>query len=121
LMLSDFGLVKVTRQDTLPSLEDASTITTQAITGTPDYMAPEQIAGHVTQASDIYALGIVLYEMLTGSRPFKSENYVGLLMKHMYEQPRPLRKVNAAISRTLDAVVLRALEKDPEKRYQNPL
>src|SRR6266568_1757038 len=121
LMLSDFGLVKVTRLDTLPTLEEASTITTEAITGTPDYMAPEQIMGQVTPASDIYALGIVLYEMLSGERPFKSENYMGLLMKHMYEQPRPMREANPSISRVLDAVVLRAIEKDPEKRYGDPL
>jgi eukaryotic-like serine/threonine-protein kinase len=124
LMLSDFGLVKVMTGPDSPAsrmvFQDNDSVTTQAITGTPDYMAPEQILGQVTQSSDIYAIGVVLYEMLTGSRPFSSDNYMGILMKHVHEQPQPLHIRNASIAPALEAVVLRAMEKDTTKRYQRP-
>ena len=122
LMLSDFGLVKVlTGEGGAASLfNDAASITAQELKGTPDYMAPEQIQGKVVPASDIYAIGVVLYEMLTGSYLFEAENYIGMLVKHMYEQPRPLRDVNPQISPELEAVVMRALYKEPTRRYQHP-
>jgi serine/threonine protein kinase len=122
LMLSDFGLVKILAGDTGISMlpNDSASISTQELTGTPDYMAPEQIQGKVVPASDIYAVGVVLYEMLTGNHLFSAENYVGVLVKHMYEQPRPLHEMNPQISPTLEFVVLNALHKDPTRRYQHP-
>ena len=122
LMLSDFGLVKVLAGEggTASLLNDSASITAQELTGTPDYMAPEQIQGKVVPASDIYAIGVVLYEMLTGSHLFDAENYIGVLVKHMYEQPRPLRDVNPQISPALEAVVMQALYKEPARRYQHP-
>ncbi len=122
LLLSDFGLVKVIAgPDSLASIiaQDSNSIATYSITGTPDYMAPEQILGQATQSSDIYAIGIVLYEMLAGSRPFSADNYLSLLMKHLHDQPEPLRARNASISPAIEAVVMRALEKDTNKRYQH--
>jgi eukaryotic-like serine/threonine-protein kinase len=74
----------------------------------------------VVPTSDIYAIGVVLYEMLTGSRLFDADNYIGVLVKHMYEQPRPIRDVNPQISPELEAVVMRALYKEPSRRYQHP-
>src|SRR6266516_2913341 len=71
-------------------------------------------------ASDIYALGTVLYEMLTGSHLFEADNYMGILVKQLYEKPRPPHELNPLITPELEAVVLRALEKDPTRRYQRP-
>lgn len=121
LMLSDFGLVKVVSPTGDLSQTNDASITGRSIAGTPDYMAPEQILGQVAPVSDIYGVGVALYEMLTGSRLFTAENYIGMLMKHLHEQPRPLRQLNPNISPTLEAVVMRALAKDPTQRYQRPI
>lgn len=122
LMLSDFGLVKVLAGEdgNASLLNDSASITAQELTGTPDYMAPEQIQGKVVPASDIYAIGVVLYEMLTGRPLFEADNYIGVLVKHMYQQPRPLREINPQLSPELEYVVMRALHKDPVRRYQHP-
>ncbi len=121
LLLSDFGLVKilVTAQNT-PLVTDLTHQSTPTINGTPDYMAPEQIMGKATQASDIYSMGVVLYEMLTGERPFHADSYMGLLMQHLHERPGSLRALNPRVPPALEAVVLRALEKDQEQRYHKP-
>jgi serine/threonine protein kinase len=121
LLLSDFGLVKVlsTAQNT-PLAADLTHQSPPTINGTPDYMAPEQILGKATQASDIYSMGVVLYEMLTGTRPFHADSSMGVLMQHLHAQPGSLRALNPRISPALEAVVLRALEKDQEKRYYRP-
>jgi eukaryotic-like serine/threonine-protein kinase len=120
LLLCDFGLVKVlSSEDTPPLTNDEASLTAHAITGTPDYMAPEQIMGNAARSSDIYAMGVVLYEMLAGVRPFSADNYVALLMKHLHEQPRPLRMLNPRIDPALEAVVMRALEKDAQYRYRD--
>ena len=121
-MLSDFGLVKVltpSNEQTL-TMQQTADMTGHVIAGTPDYMSPEQINGKVTPASDIYSIGIVLYEMLTGTRPFSAESYMGVLMKQVYEPPRSLRSINPRISVVLENVVLHAIEKDATNRYQRP-
>lgn len=121
LVLSDFGLVKILQasDSTLP-INDSGNASQHIILGTPDFMAPEQISGQATMTSDIYSVGVVLYEMLTGQALFKAENRMGIFMKHLYEKPRPLRALNSHISPELEAVVLRALAKDPAARYQQP-
>ena len=122
-MLADFGLVKVTStsiNDATAIMSETTSMTGHAIAGTPDYMAPEQITGNATPISDIYSMGIVLYEMLTGIRPFSADNYMGVLMKQMYERPRPLRDLNPQIPLALEDVVLHAMEKEAPKRYQQP-
>src|SRR5260370_8845743 len=119
--LCTFGLVKVTSDDGEgKSPLDTSGETGPAIKGTPEYMSPEQVRGQALPSSDIYSVGIVLYEMLTGIRPFTSNSVMSVLMKHLNELPRPLREINPGISPQLEYVVLRALERDPARRYQRP-
>ncbi|GAC1401987.1 MAG: hypothetical protein NVSMB49_17410 [Ktedonobacteraceae bacterium] len=122
-MLSDFGLVKVTSSashDTTASLNQTASSTGYTFAGTPDYMSPEQIAGRAIPASDIYSMGIVLYEILTGTRPFSADNYIGVLVKQMYERPLPLRDLDPQLPVALEEVVLHAMEKEAHKRYQRP-
>jgi eukaryotic-like serine/threonine-protein kinase len=110
----DFGLVK----DVSGEAEDL----TQAglFMGSPKYMAPEQIlGGEISAKTDIYSLGVLMYEMLTGKVPFDRGASVGTLMAHVNEAPPDMRtqNPNIALSATMEQVVLRCLEKDPAKRF----
>ena len=90
------------------------------IIGTPEYMSPEQIQGFdLDQRSDIYSLGIVLYQLFSGHLPFAAQNIGHLLLKHMNEQPIPPHKINQQITPWLENIILKCLEKDPGRRYQN--
>ena len=90
-----------------------------SIMGTAQYLSPEQARGApVTAASDLYSVGIVLYEMLTGKVPFTGDSAIEIAMKHLNEPPKPPSKIRPEIPEELDAVVLRALSKNPEDRYQ---
>ncbi len=107
----DFGLAKVA---------GASRLTKKGIVfGTPHYMSPEQAAGdELDQRVDIYALGIVMYEMFTGRVPFEADSFMGVLTKHMYMQPVPPSQIlESTTLGELEAVTLRCLEKDPAKRF----
>jgi hypothetical protein len=87
------------------------------ITGTPAYMSPEQAMGQATDGrTDIYSLGIVLYEMLSGDVPFDAETTMSILLKHINEAPPPIRGLSPALQRVLD----RALAKSPDERFQQP-
>ncbi|HSO37906.1 MAG TPA: serine/threonine-protein kinase, partial [Labilithrix sp.] len=85
--------------------------------GTPEYMAPEQAAGRADQRTDVYACGVVLYEMLTGRPPFVADSPVATLAKHATELPRPPSELAADLPPALEAAILRALEKAPERRF----
>jgi serine/threonine protein kinase/Flp pilus assembly protein TadD len=88
--------------------------------GTPEYMSPEQAeVKEVDQRSDIYSLGVILYELVTGRVPFEGETPLGIAMKHKSEVPKDPRELNAQISEDLSGVILRCLEKDKENRYQS--
>lgn len=111
-LLTDFGIAKAVHEST------GLTRTGTSI-GTPEYMAPEQIQGQkVDGRTDIYALGIVLYEMLTGWTPFSTTTPVATLYKQVNEPPPPLRQANINIPSWLENVALKALEKSPQDRFQ---
>ena len=112
----DFGIAKVLGLD-----EDAPRLTrTGMIFGTPEYMSPEQAQGQqVDHRVDIYAVGCIMYHMLTGDVPFRAESFMGILSKHMLEQPIPAATRNPAIEARVEAVVMRAMEKNPADRFQS--
>lgn len=118
----DFGIAKLRDQalDTLSMEQRLTNVGT--VIGTPHYMAPEQCQGEEADArSDIYSLGVVLYELLTGVAPFLAKTPTGVAIKHVTEKPRPLREIQPAVTETIERVVLRALEKEPSVRQQSAL
>ena len=110
LKVTDFGIARA----------GASQMTEAgAIVGTAQYLSPEQARGAaVDQRSDLYSIGVVLYEMLTGNVPFTGESPVEIAMKHLSDTPRPPSSIRPEIPPDLDMVVLRALAKNPDDRYQ---
>jgi len=111
----DFGIAKVG--------DNADKKLTQAgqVFGTPHYMSPEQCAGReVDHRTDIYAIGVMLYEMVCGQVPFDSDNLMGVLTKHVYENPIPPREFPPPVDvpAGLEAIILKALAKSPDHRYQ---
>jgi eukaryotic-like serine/threonine-protein kinase len=110
LKVTDFGIARA----------GASQMTEAgSIMGTAQYLSPEQARGSpVTASSDLYSVGIVLYEMLTGKVPFSGDSAIEIAMKHLNELPKPPSKIRPEIPSELDHVVLRALAKAPEDRYQ---
>ncbi len=111
-VLTDFGVVKL--------MESPAKLTqTGAGVGTPEYMAPEQCQGEpIDQRADIYALGILLFEMLCGKPPFSDGNFTSIAHSHIFDPVPDPALLNPAISQDLRAIVQKALQKDPARRYQ---
>jgi serine/threonine protein kinase/Tfp pilus assembly protein PilF len=110
--IMDFGIAR--------SIEGKSITGAGVMIGTPDYMSPEQVDGKETdRRSDIYSLGVILYEMVTGRAPFEGDTALSIAVKHKTEFPDDPRKYNEQISEELSHIILRCLEKDKEKRFQD--
>jgi serine/threonine protein kinase len=111
--LADFGLAK--------AIDGADGVTrTGVLLGTPEYMAPELADGPASKSSDLYALGISLYEMVTGRLPFRGDTALAVYLRQLHEPPIPPSRLNPAIPPDVEQVILRALDKDPRRRFQTP-
>jgi len=109
--LVDFGISRIS---------DMQGVTeTGEVMGTPEYMAPEQIKKKIDHRSDIYSLGIVMYEFLTGELPFTGDSPISILMAHLKTEPLPPQTIVPDIGEGLQQIILRCLEKSPSKRYQS--
>ncbi|HML22633.1 MAG TPA: serine/threonine-protein kinase, partial [Aggregatilinea sp.] len=111
--LMDFGLAKL--------IASSQQLTASgAVLGTPAYMSPEQWrGGEVDARTDVYALGVMLYEMVLGQPPFDSETPYSLMYKHLNDLPTPPREIMPGLPPAVEACLMKALEKDPPKRYQS--
>ncbi|MCP3998724.1 MAG: protein kinase, partial [bacterium] len=121
----DFGLARSERTEATGTTPEDSTETVDmegSISGTLHYMAPERIKGQQTDhRSDVFSLGVTLYEMATGQRPFRGGNRIEVLAAVLRDLPRPSREINPEIPRQLDRVISACLEKDVEQRLQSAL
>ncbi len=112
IVVMDFGLAR--------SLAFDGMTQTGALVGTMEYMSPEQaMSGKVDQRSDVFAVGLILYELLTGKMPYKAESALASLLKRSQERAVPASEIDATVPRALSEVVSKSLERDPAKRYQS--
>src|ERR1700682_4942512 len=120
LMLTADDTVKVTDFGTAKILQFGTVQQTAHVMGTPSYMSPEQVKGRAVDGrSDIFSLGVMLYEMVTGEKPFPGQNITTVIYKVVNEDPVPPKQVDPSIHAGISAVVMRALAKDPDTRYQS--
>jgi len=118
MMLSETHEIKVTDFG-IARIASSSKTKTGVIMGTPSYMSPEQVAGkRVDGRSDIFSLGVVLFEMLTGEKPFAGEDMTSLMYKIAKEKHPSVRSINPQVPQVVEKIIDKALEKEMETRYQ---
>jgi len=108
--LSDFGIAKLT---------DVTSMTSQGAIGTPAYMSPDHFEGQITLQSDIYALGMILYQMLTGELPYQASTPAEWIRVHLLEVPTPICAIDPTLPPAIEAIINKALAKHPEHRYSS--
>ena len=112
IKVMDFGIARFSRVD-------GKTLSDKTV-GSVHYISPEQARGDMTdERSDIYSVGVMLYEMLTGKKPYDADTPVAIALKHMQDEPVSPREINSSIPEALEEIVLHAMEKDPARRYQS--
>ena len=120
ILVTESGEVKVTDFGIAKSTDSQTITNTTSIIGSAHYLSPEQAKGtYIDFRSDIYSFGIVLYEMVTGRLPFEGDSPVTVALKHLQEEPVPPKNINPAIPDSLNKLILKAMQKEPIKRYQN--
>jgi len=118
VMIDELGNIKIMDFGIARSMEMATRLTGSMV-GTPAYMAPEQVAGKsVDYRTDVYSLGLILYEMFTGAQAFRADNAVAVALKQMQENPRPPHEIEPNIPAAMERVILKCLEKEPARRFQ---
>src|ERR1700675_2221487 len=120
LMLTPDDTVKVTDFGTAKLLQFGTVQQTAHVMGTPSYMSPEQVKGRAVDGrSDIFSLGVMLYEMVTGEKPFPGQSITTVIYKIVNEEPVPPRQIDPSIHPGISAIVMKALVKEPDQRYQS--
>ncbi|WP_231036029.1 Stk1 family PASTA domain-containing Ser/Thr kinase [Pectinatus sottacetonis] len=120
ILIKPNGQVKVADFGIARAASSATMTYSGNVVGSVHYISPEQAQGNaITPKSDIYSLGVVIYEMLTGEVPFKGENVVSIALKHLQEIPVPIHELRPDVPPIVEAIVLKAMEKDPQKRFSS--
>ncbi len=119
VLLSEDGTPKITDFGLAKKIDVQGHTQTGAVVGTPSYMAPEQAGGRkdIGPAADVYALGAILYELLTGRPPFRAATVLDTVLQVIADEPVPVRRLQPKVPRDLETICLKCLEKDPKKRY----
>jgi serine/threonine protein kinase len=120
ILIADFGLAKMLKDATEQESASAALTSAGSIIGTPEYLSPEQGTGNpIDYHTDVYSLGVVLYQMLAGRVPFVGPSPVAVAIKHAIEEPLPVTHFNSAVPHSVEAVVMKALAKAPEQRFSS--